>query len=87
MFNPKFLDDISAKLSEAVANSPAKDVEKNARALLAQGFAKLDLVTREEFDVQAQLLARTQQKLADLEARVAVLEGRGKAGDIADAAV
>ena len=73
MFNPKFLDDISAKLSEAVANSPAKDVEKNARALLAQGFAKLDLVTREEFDVQAQLLARTQQKLADLEARVAVL--------------
>lgn len=87
MFNPKILDDISAKLNEVVANSPAKDVEKNVRALLAQGFAKLDLVTREEFDVQAQLLARTQQRLSELEARVAVLETRGKAGEIADAAV
>ena len=76
MFNPKFLDEISAKLSEAVANSPAKDVEKNARALLAQGFAKLDLVTREEFDVQSQLLSRTRQKLDELEARVAALEGQ-----------
>ena len=41
MFNPKFFDDISAKLNEMLANSPAKDFEKNARALLAQGFAKL----------------------------------------------
>ncbi|MGO8753908.1 MAG: accessory factor UbiK family protein [Gallionellaceae bacterium] len=76
MFNPKFLDEISAKLNEVVANSPAKDFEKNARALLAQGFAKLDLVTREEFDVQAQLLSRTRQKLAELEARVAALEAQ-----------
>ena len=78
MFNPKFLDEISAKLSEAVANSPAKDFEKNARALLAQGFAKLDLVTREEFDVQTQLLSRTREKLAALEARVADLEAQRK---------
>lgn len=76
MFNPKFLDEISAKLNEIVANSPARDFEKNARALLAQGFAKLDLVTREEFDVQAQLLSRTRQKLAELEARVAALEAQ-----------
>ncbi|MGA8146019.1 MAG: accessory factor UbiK family protein [Gallionellaceae bacterium] len=76
MFNPKFLDEISAKLNEVVANSPAKDFEKNARALLAQGFARLDLVTREEFDVQAQLLSRTRQKLAELEARVAALEAQ-----------
>ncbi|MGC2457933.1 MAG: accessory factor UbiK family protein [Gallionellaceae bacterium] len=76
MFNPKFLDEISAKLNEVVAISPAKDFEKNARALLAQGFAKLDLVTREEFDVQAQLLSRTRQKLAELEARVAALEAQ-----------
>ncbi len=69
MFNPKFLDEISAKLNEVVANSPARDFEKNARALLAQGFARLDLVTREEFDVQAQLLSRARQKLAELEAR------------------
>jgi len=78
MFTPKSLDEIAAKLSEAVANSPVKDFEKNARALLAQGFAKLDLVTREEFDVQAQLLSRTQEKLAELEARVAALETQRK---------
>ncbi len=74
MFNPKFFDEISTKLNEAVANSPAKDFQKNARALLAQGFAKLDLVTREEFDVQTQLLSRTLEKLAALEARVAAFE-------------
>ena len=74
MFKPKFFDDLSAKLNEAMASSPAKDFEKNARALLAQGFAKLDLVTREEFDVQVQLLAQAQEKLAALEARVAALE-------------
>jgi len=76
MFTPKSLDEITAKLSEVVANSPVKDFEKNARALLAQGFSKLDLVTREEFDVQAQLLARTREKLDELEARVAVLESQ-----------
>lgn len=74
MFNSKFLDEISTKLNDIAASGPAKDFEKNARALLAQGFAKLDLVTREEFDVQAQLLSRAQEKLAALEARVAALE-------------
>jgi ubiquinone biosynthesis accessory factor UbiK len=78
MFNPKFFDEISARLSEVVASSPAKDIEKNARALLTQGFAKLDLVTREEFDVQTQLLSRTQEKLAALEARVAELEAQSR---------
>ncbi len=79
MFNSKFLDEISSKLSELAASGPARDFEKNARALLAQGFAKLDLVTREEFDVQAELLARAQQRLAALETRVAELEAqRGK---------
>jgi BMFP domain-containing protein YqiC len=79
MFNSKFLDEVSSKLSELAATGPARDFEKNARALLAQGFAKLDLVTREEFDVQAELLARAQVKLAALEARVAELEAqRGK---------
>ena len=74
MFPPKSLDEIAAKLSEVVNDSPLKDFEKNARALLAQGFAKLDLVTREEFDVQAALLSRTREKLQELEARVAALE-------------
>ena len=76
MFNPKFLDELSAKLKDVMASSPAKDFEKNARALLAQGFAKLDLVTREEFDIQAAMLDRTREKLATLEARVAVLEAQ-----------
>lgn len=78
MNNPKFLDEITAKLNEAVANSPVKDFEKNARALLTQGFAKLDLVTREEFDIQSELLARTRQKLDELEKRVAALEAGPK---------
>ena len=78
MLNPKFIEEISAKLNDAVANSPARDFEKNARALLAQGFAKLDLVTREEFEVQAQLLTRAQEKLRELEARIAALEASNK---------
>lgn len=78
MFNSKFLDEVSAKLGELAASGPARDFEKNARALLAQGFAKLELVTREEFDVQAQLLSRAQERLAALEARVAELEARQK---------
>ena len=78
MFNPKFFEEISAKLGEVVANSPAKDVEKNVRALLAQGFAKLDLVTREEFDVQAAVLTRTREQLTALEARVIELEAQRK---------
>ena len=76
MNNPRFLDEITARLNEAAANSPLKDFEKNARALLGQGFAKLDLVTREEFDVQCELLARTRQKLDELEARVAAFEAQ-----------
>ncbi len=78
MLNQKFFEDMSAKLNEVVANSPARDFEKNARALLAQGFSKLDLVTREEFDVQAQVLARAREQLAALEARVAELEAQRK---------
>ena len=76
MSDTKFFDDLSAKLSELVKNSPAKDIEKNVRALLMQGFAKLDLITREEFDVQAQLLTLTREQLVLLEMRVAQLEAQ-----------
>ena len=76
MSDTKFFDDLSAKLSELVKNSPARDIEKNARALLMQGFAKLDLVTREEFDIQAEVLARARQQLTALEARVVELEAQ-----------
>lgn len=78
MLNAKIIDDISGKLHTAVNSSPAKDLEKNMRALLAQGFAKLDLVTREEFDVQAQVLARAREQLMALEARISELEAQPK---------
>ena len=74
MLDPKTLEDIGNKLNALLANSPAKDFEKNAKALMSGFLAKLDLVTREEFDIQSQVLARTRAKLKDLEARVDALE-------------
>ena len=74
MLDPKTLEDIGAKMSALLANSPAKDIEKNAKAVMSGLFAKLDLGTREEFDIQAQVLARTREKLKALEARVDALE-------------
>lgn len=74
MLDPKILEEFGAKMSALLANSPAKDIEKNAKAMMSGVFAKLDLVTREEFDVQAEVLARTREKLKDLEARVDALE-------------
>jgi BMFP domain-containing protein YqiC len=70
----QFIDELTAKMSQLAATSPARDVEKNLRALLSAGLARLDVVTREEFDVQAKLLARTLEKLAALESRLAELE-------------
>ena len=72
----RILDDLSARIREFLAASPAKDVEKNLQALLSAGFAKLDLATRAEFDVQAKVLARSREKLSELEARVAELEAK-----------
>jgi BMFP domain-containing protein YqiC len=69
MLNAKFFEEMSSKLNEAVANSPAKDFEKNARALLAQGFSRLDLVTREEYEVLAQRLDKLEARIAELETR------------------
>jgi BMFP domain-containing protein YqiC len=74
MQGTRFVDELTAKMNELVAASPARDIEKNLRALLTSGLARLDVVTREEFDVQAKLLARTQDKLAALEVRLAELE-------------
>ncbi len=74
MLDPKVFEDLSARLSSLIAASPAADLEKNARALLSGFFAKLDLVSREEFDIQAQVLQRTREKLKALEERVARLE-------------
>lgn len=74
MINQSGLDEIRARFEELLARSPAKDVEKNMRAMLSGFLSRLDLVTREEFDIQTELLRRTREQLAALEARVAALE-------------
>ena len=66
--------DMQKKLSEVLESSPVKELEKNIKVVLNQGFSKLDLVTREEFDIQTQVLAKTRAKLEALEARVIELE-------------
>ena len=72
----RLFEELSGKVSALLAQSPAKDVEKNLRALMTSFFGRLDLVTREEFDVQVRLLARSREQLSALESRVAELEGR-----------
>lgn len=84
MINPKLLDEIAAKFAEVMASSPAKDLEKNARALLTSAFSRLDLVTRQEYDVQQEILARTREKLGHLERRLAELEARLAGGGSED---
>jgi len=74
--NEKILADLSARLAEAAAANPAKDLERNFRGMLAAALGRLDLVTREEYDVQAEVLARARERLAALEKRVAELEAR-----------
>ena len=72
--NQKLLDEINDKLRAVLAQSPAGDLERNLRAMLGAWFARLDLVSREEFDVQRELLARTRARLAELEKKVSELE-------------
>lgn len=79
MLDRKILDDVSARVAAAIAASPARDAEKNLKAMLTSALAKLDLVTREEFDIQARVLLRTREKLETLETRVAELEARANA--------
>jgi BMFP domain-containing protein YqiC len=71
-----FLSELQTKISEVLQQSPAKDIEKNMKAMLNQGFSKLDLLTREEFEIQSEVLQRTRARLEALEARVAELESR-----------
>lgn len=71
-----FFNDLQNKINQAIENSPAKDIEKNVKSMMTQGFSKLDLVTREEFDIQAQILAKTRSRLEAVEARLAELETR-----------
>jgi BMFP domain-containing protein YqiC len=77
MFDMKFIDDTVKKLTESLPpglNKFKKDLEKNFRAILQSMFAKLDLVTREEFDVQKKVLSKTRAKINTLEKQVVHLE-------------
>ncbi|WP_340122464.1 accessory factor UbiK family protein [Methylobacter svalbardensis] len=77
MFDPKALDDIASRLAGAIPpglNSLKNDLEKSFHAILQGALGKLDLVTREEFEVQKLVLAKTRSKLEDLEKRVAEME-------------
>ena len=79
MLAKQILDELAGKIGSAIAESPVKDVEKNVKTLLGSTFSKLDLVTREEFDIQQQVLIKTREKLAALEARLAKLEAAAPA--------
>ena len=76
MLNTKAFDDIAARIGKAIESSPAKDIEKNVKTMLAASLARLDLVPRSEFEVQAQVLLKTREKLEALEKRVAEFEAR-----------
>lgn len=74
MLKPQFVEDLNARMSEILASSPARDLEKNLQVMLSGVFTRLNLVTREEFDVQAKVLMRTREKLAVIEKKIAELE-------------
>jgi BMFP domain-containing protein YqiC len=78
MLNNEKLNEISNKIREIVKDSPLPDVEKNIDALLKSMFTKMELVTREEFDVQTEVLKRTRQKLEELEKKLSEIEARKK---------
>ena len=78
MIDSRLFEELRSRIDEALRDSPAQDVEKNLRALLAAWFERLDLVLREDFEVQKKLLERAQAKLAELEARIAELEARNE---------
>jgi len=79
-FDPRIIDDLARRLAGAVpesVNALRRDLEQNFKGVLQSQLAQLDLVTREEFDVQATVLKRTREKLATLEQRLAELESKG----------
>jgi len=81
-----WFEDVQKNISDLIAKSPAADIERNVKAMMAQTFTRLDLVTREEFDTQTELLERALGRIAALENRVQALETAsrvsGTAGDL-----
>jgi ubiquinone biosynthesis accessory factor UbiK len=80
MIDKRFFDELNERIADAFRSSPAQDIEKNLKALLAAGFSRLDLVLRGDFEVQQKLLERAQTKLAELEARISELESKRTTG-------
>lgn len=78
MFNPDKLNEISNKIRGIVSDSPLADVEKNVNALLKGALTKMELVSREEFDIQAEVLRNTREKLTLLERKLSELESQIK---------
>ena len=78
MIDKSKIQEISDKISKIIENSPISDIEENINALLQSTFTKLDLISREEFDVQTQVLKRTRLKLEDLEKKIDALQTKGK---------
>ena len=78
MFSAEKINEISNKINEIIKSSPLSDVEKNINALIQGVFTKMELVSREEFDVQAEVLRNTREKLAALEAKLSALEAQLK---------
>lgn len=74
----EFLDELSHRMKDLLNQSPMRDFEKNARAILTSGLSQLNIVTREEFELQADILKRTRDRLSALEARIAELEAKLK---------
>jgi BMFP domain-containing protein YqiC len=74
-----WFEDLQKNVSDLIAKSPAADIERNMKAMMAQTFSRLDLITREEFDTQAELLERALARIAVLEAKVQALEGQSAA--------
>ena len=74
MLNSDKVNELSNKIKEIFKNSPVMDLEKNLNALLKGAFTKMELISREEFDVQAEVLRNTRSKLELLESKVAILE-------------
>lgn len=76
MNRTQWLEDIQKNISDLIARSPAADLERNAKAVMGQAFAKMDLITREEFDIQADMLALARQRVDQLSAQIQQLEAR-----------